>query len=544
MKSIFSNIKYGWACLALMGVVLLSLSSCKDDEAGMGTPEITAVRSCDPAKADSTFTKAGPGSLIAVIGNNLSAVQKAYINDQEVYFNPTMNTDHSVIIQVPTEDKGFELTAFNSNLKDEIRLETSHGTAVYSFKITAPYPSISRIQAKYPRKEGDVLSVYGINLVDVEKAYFTDIPAATLDTTVWQTVGGNHVDISKMATITKDHHINPRTQAYETTSQLDVTIPSLPYDKGALVVECAGGTAYIDFSVVPGQPLIFDISSDMPVPGEQVTISGREFVQVESVSFGDVTLSADQYVVAESEDAISFVMPEMPARDNDGLLTVTTPGGVASVLFCNYNCLLTNFDGDATDNGWDPNATYETASPDAAPFTGDGTYARITVESEAQQWWGKMIYYRKGWEGNPFTLPSFDIIPATASADEVYLAMEVYNNHSDYNNGVFSGYLRYMIQPIDDKENQFDNFNWTQYDAGLFENYYPILGDVNGETPVGKWYRHVLPLSEFPCYKGLSYADIVSVGLNQFRIQSINQGTARGFIDVCIDNVRIFYKKK
>ena len=39
-----------------------------------------------------------------------------------------MNTAHSIIVNVPTEDKGFELTAFNSNLKDEIRVETSHGT--------------------------------------------------------------------------------------------------------------------------------------------------------------------------------------------------------------------------------------------------------------------------------------------------------------------------------------------------------------------------------------------------------------------------------
>ena len=44
--------------------------------------------------------------------------------------------------------------------------------------------------------------------------------------------------------------------------------------------------------------------------------------------------------------------------------------------------------------------------------------------------------------------------------------------------------------------------------------------------------------------KGKTYAEIVEAGLNQFRIQSINQGTARGYIDVCIDNVRIYYQKK
>ena len=155
-----------------------------------------------------------------------------------------------------------------------------------------------------------------------------------------------------------------------------------------------------------------------------------------------------------------------------------------------------------------------------------------------------MIYFRKDWDGNSFPLPSFDIIPATATADEVYLAMEVFNNNSDYNNGTFSGYLRYMIQPLGDEENQFDNFEWLDYGAQTFTNYYPVLADINGDAPVDKWYRHVLPLSCFPCYQGKSYADIVTTGLNQFRIQSINQGTSRGRIDVCLDNIRIFYKKK
>ena len=531
--------------ILLIAFVAFSVSSCKDDEEGMGTPQITAVRSCDPAKADSTFTKAGPGSLIAVIGNNLSDVQKAFINDQQVYFNPTMNTDHSVIITIPTEDDGFVLTAFDSSLKDEIRLETSHGTAVYAFKITAPWPSISRIQGSYPRKAGDVLNVYGLNLVDIERVYFTDVTAEQLDTTVWQTIGGNQVDVDNYKTIVSDHYQNSRTQAFETTSQLSVTIPNLPYSDGTLVVQCAAGSTYIPFSVLPPAPVMIDISSDMPVPGEEVTITGREFVQVESIRFGDVVLNPDQFTVTASEDQITFVMPKVPSADNDGLLYVTNPGGTSSIFFYNYSTLLTNFSGDAIDNGWDPNASYEELEDDEEPpYSADGIYARIFVGSEAQQWWGKMIYFRKDWDGNSFPLPSFDIIPATATADEVYLAMEVFNNNSDYNNGTFSGYLRYMIQPLGDEENQFDNFEWLDYGAQTFTNYYPVLADINGDAPIGKWYRHVLPLSCFPCYQGKSYADIVTTGLNQFRIQSINQGTSRGRIDVCLDNIRIFYKKK
>ena len=70
------------------------------------------------------------------------------------------------------------------------------------------------------------------------------------------------------------------------------------------------------------------------------------------------------------------------------------------------------------------------------------------------------------------------------------------------------------------------------------------LVNIDNNAPVGKWYRHVLPISAFGKYKGKTYQDLVADGINQFRIQSINQGTARGRIDVCFDNVRIIYVKK
>ena len=58
-----------WCCfMAAALVTIFSVSSCKDDAEGMGTPEITGVRVCDPTKADSLFTKASTGQMIAVIG--------------------------------------------------------------------------------------------------------------------------------------------------------------------------------------------------------------------------------------------------------------------------------------------------------------------------------------------------------------------------------------------------------------------------------------------------------------------------------------------
>ncbi len=534
--------KHRFSLLALFLLAMLSVTftSCKESEEGYGTPEITGVRSCDPAKADSLFDKASCGSVLAIIGNNLSDVRAVYINDQSVSFNSTMNTSHSLIVTVPKEENGFKLSAFDSNLKDEIRVETSHGTAVYQFKILAPSPVMQRIAASYPRSAGDVMRIYGYNLVDIKKVYLTDVTGDALDSTAWVgEVPGNHI-ACKYSVVKSDHAINPDNQAYRTTSVIDVTVPEGAPEHGALVIECASGTVYLNFNRLPGKPVVFTCSNDMPEIGETLVLTGRDFTQIDQITYGDVTLKlADgDYTVAESEDSIFIPFKTKPSAEGYNMvLTVTNPAGSATVdRFYDYSTILTTFDGDATDNGWGPNASYVDAG------NADGKYAHINVATEYQQWWGTMIYFRKDWNGNSFSFS--DNIPATATADELYFTMNVYDA-SDYNNGSFWGYLRYMIQPLGDAEIQYDNFGWKDYSEGIgnFPDG-PVLQDVNGKNYKNKWYRAIVPLSKFSCYTGKSFSDIKTTGLNQFRIQSINQSTSSGKIDVKFDNIRVIYIPK
>lgn len=533
-----SNIKKisSWILFAVLCISQQALfTSCSDDDSsGGGVPEITGVRSCDPTKADSLFTKASPGQVIAIIGHNLNDALKVYINDQPVYFNPNMNTDHSIIVNVPTEKNGFKLTAFNSDLKDEIRVETTHGTCTYSFKISAGYPILQRIAASYPRETGDEINVYGLNLTDIENAYFTSMTVEEIEALEGEEIGGTKVPISGLQVVKKERGINSMTNAYETQSQLRFNLPDLPFTEGTLVIETAGGTAYIPYSKTPGQPVIFYVSNDMPQIGETLIITGREFVQVESVKYGDVTLNESEFRVSESEDSIYVNFAQKPSVGSETTLTVTTPGGEVSIeRFYDHSTILTTFDGDATDNGWGPNASFVDSG------TADGQYAYIYVPEEGLQWWGTMIYFRKDWSGNSF--PLSDNIPETATADEVYFATNVFSE-SDYNNGSFWGYIRYMFQPIGDAENQYDNhIGWENYDEQIAKLEQPVLADINNQAPTGKWYRHVLPLSKFACYQGKTYAEIKSIGLNQFRLQSINQSTTRGKVDVKFDNCRVIY---
>ncbi len=531
------NIKKGVLLTALLAVVSLAFIACSDNDGdGYGQPEITGVRVCDPEKADSLFTKSAQGQVIAIIGNNLADITAVYINDQKVGFSSTMNTDHSVIVTVPTEAKGFQLTAFNSELKDEIRIVTTHGTATYAFKVLGAAPSISRIQGSYPRSAGDILNVYGLNLYSIEKFYFTDVTAEYLDTTEWKTVPGNHVDVTDYEIVKQERYLNS-SQNYEVSSQISLTTPELSFDEGALVMECSAGTVYIAYTKVPGKPVITSINTDMPIIGTDLIIKGREFVQVESITYGDVTLTADEFTVADSEDQITIPFKKKPTDGSGSVLTITTPGGKATYdYFYVTSGIILNFeDGFATDNGWGPNGELkDPATSEAAPFVSDGKYFRIKSSDGGWNWWATMCYFRKDWNGNSFSLPSFDLIPAETPASEVYLAMEVWDNNTDFGGAQYP-FLHYQIQTIGDAATyQFANF--IQADVVYIEK--PLRAFDNTQ-PKEEWYRHVLPLSNIDGWTGKTYGDIVKDGINQIRFMHMNWTGDPSSMDIMFDNVRI-----
>lgn len=92
-------------------------------------------------------------------------------------------------------------------------------------------------------------------------------------------------------------------------------------------------------------------------------------------------------------------------------------------------------------------------------------------------------------------------------------------------------------------------FEWPDggYDSNPQVGKYPdgpVLQDINGKFYKNKWYRAVVPLSKFACYEGKTISEIKTIGLNQFRIQSINQSTTSGKLDVKFDNIRVIYIPK
>ena len=84
------NMKKSVLMTALMAVISLGFMACSDSDSGGGQPEITGVRVCDPAKADSLFTKSSQGQVIAIIGNTTNkfvepAVSKSKTGTKQQY---------------------------------------------------------------------------------------------------------------------------------------------------------------------------------------------------------------------------------------------------------------------------------------------------------------------------------------------------------------------------------------------------------------------------------------------------------------------------
>lgn len=513
----------------LIGVfVVLFISSCSNDDDSDSLPIIESVTITDPIFADSTFTQAAPGSMIVINGRNLSHASALFINGQSVNFNPNMNTDHSIIATIPTEEDGFELTVWNPELESEIKVVTKGGVATFQFKVLAPVPSIERIAGAYPRETGDILTVYGINFLDITRVYFDDVnpyPIKKLGEEIKS--AGSEIDVTDF-TLSHNRYFDEKTKAYVTDSEMKLKLPDLSYAKGFLVIETPQGNAVIDYAALPPTPVLKGISSDMPIPGSKVKMTGSYFINVTGIKIGDnIVVSGDNISVAENESELTFVMPEKPTETTS--ISVVTPGGESnSFVFYNYESLLINFDDLGFDEGWSPNADYRIATADAEPFISDGKFAVLDGENPAWNWWGTIVYWAGYENHSAFKLLGYDVIPADTSAEDIYLMFECYNKYP------FTKVLHYQLQDINENSYEWVNYN---YDTGV--SIVPELVGVYGDPVYSNWYTVVLPMSRFNAFEGKTYADIVNTGLNRIRFMQHNYGGDPELVFLCIDNIRI-----
>lgn len=503
-------------------------SSCSDDDSN-GQPEITSVRVCAPEKADSTFCMSSPNRTIVIQGHNLGGARAVYINDQMLSFNPNMNTNHSIIVTIPTEASGFELTVWNPELRPEIRVVTGHGQATYPFRVLAPRQTIERIAGKYPRVAGAELTVIGTNFLDVTRVYFSDInPYYRNSQTGELPDNGNEVDVTDYS-VTHNRYFDQKSGDYVTDSQMKLTLPQLSYQTGYLIIETMQGHAVIEYAALPPRPVLTGISSDMPIPGSRVTLKGSYFINVSAIKIGDISVPADEITVEDDESTLSFIMPEKPTATTT--ISVVTPGGETNIFpFYRYETLLVNFDDLGNDLKYNNYIKeFPVATSDTEPFVSDGKYAffhgTLTANNDA----GPQIYFNATGNKN-FDLPGFNVIPASTSADDVYLMFEIYNKYP------FTKNTRYGFRWISDGKDH----NWDNRVSGTNAQERPEFQDMFGGQPLGQWYTAVIPLSALTgIYDGMTYSDIVDNGMKRLLIQLRNKTDQPEDFFFCIDNIRI-----
>ena len=72
---------------------------------------------------------------------------------------------------------------------------------------------------------------------------------------------------------------------------------------------------------------------------------------------------------------------------------------------------------------------------------------------------------------------------------------------------------------------EYDNFSWKNYDIQAGQYNSPVLGSIDKEQPIDTWYRHCISFAELGM-TGMTYADLKNNGLDEIRMQIINQSTS------------------
>jgi len=238
----------------LLLIAGITFFACKKNSSS-GPPTVKDVRTVDPAKADSFFTQALPGTLIAIQGSGFSGLKAIYFNDTAAYFNPVYVTDNTIIVSIPSYA---QTAATKPTVPSTIRIVTDHGSTNYSFTLFLPYPHITGISID---DSGTSLLITGTNLAGVSKVTFPIIGSN-------QTAAASYKEDTSHNLVTA---VPPPGQAYP----------------DSIHVYCTFGVASFPY---PPPMTITAVSNENAVAGTTITVTGTNFIGLAKVIFpGGIT---------------------------------------------------------------------------------------------------------------------------------------------------------------------------------------------------------------------------------------------------------------
>jgi hypothetical protein len=359
-KQVMNNfkIKIRFIVGSLLAIsIMLSLFSCEKEQ---GTPVINNVTALtDTASLDSTIVGAGVGTYIAIYGQNFGGLQHVYFNDAEVYVNTAFITDSYIVLEVPD---GIPLKGTDPSAPNIIRVVTDHGECSYNFLFYSPAVSSEIVFVPIGKtlNEGDTIIIYGSNFYEVNEILFV-IGTDTINASYYL------VDSSTYASIR-------------------VVIPEGANAEGEIIVSCVNGSGSCSFFTSVEPPVIYSYSSEYPVPGETITITGKNFVLLQNVTLPDGSeVASDDITVNSSRTELSFVVPQNAYTS--GSITVETVFGTGQSdtnFYAAPNMFL-----DLDSKGWKNwgQVVVGTVSSSSVPYTGIGNVSHITGSPGLNWWW-------------------------------------------------------------------------------------------------------------------------------------------------------------
>ena len=233
------------------------------------------------------------------------------------------------------------------------------------FRATEGLPTVSYV--RYADRDvfieqafmDEILCIVGTNLRSVHDIYFNDQKAILNPSYI--------TDNTLVVSV-------PNTQAKEVTNKL-------------YLLNKAGNSVEYDFKVLPPVPKILSMSNEWAKEGEEVTLTGKYFMDVQSISLPGAEVT--EFTVNDGEH-VTF---KVPAGATAGPVSLTTASGStnSSFQYLDQRNMLFDFDGlrggFAAGNGWRAPATghLHNSGDDSFPAV-DGSYLWLGVKDPTSNW--------------------------------------------------------------------------------------------------------------------------------------------------------------
>ena len=207
-----------------------SLQSCKDQpdefKSTGGTPSIDYIRPAKASAKDSLLVQAYPQATICLVGSNLTSIKEMYFNDKKAILNTSFITDHTLIVQVPSDIPDL--------VTDKIYMTTDDGDKLtYDFHVVIPAPTVASMSCEYA-VPGSIATIYG--------SYFVDDPNVPLTVTFPD---------GQVATI---KNIN------SSRSAITIEVPNCTTE-GQITVQSIYGTTNSAFRYLDSRGMLFDFDT-------------------------------------------------------------------------------------------------------------------------------------------------------------------------------------------------------------------------------------------------------------------------------------------